>query len=467
MKKIKITDTTLRDAHQSLLATRLKLEDMLPIAKKMDNIGFYSLEVWGGATFDTCMRYLNEDPWERLKKLRQAFPQSKLQMLLRGQNLVGYKHYADDVVDAFVYYAAQNGIDIFRIFDALNDCRNMQRAFAAAKEAGKHVQGTICYTISPVHNLQYYVELAREIEEMGADSLCIKDMAGILTPQAAFELVHALKEEISLPVQIHAHYTSGMAAMTYLKAIEAGADAIDTAVSSMAMGTSQPPTETMIAVLSEMKLDTGLDLSAISEIAAYFRDVRQSYKDFDLTDCTVDINVLRYQIPGGMISNFISQLSQHDALDRLPEVLAEVPQVRKDLGYPPLVTPTSQIIGSQAVLNVLSDERYKNVTNEVKSYLKGLYGRPPGPVNEMLRKKIIGEEEIIDVRPADLLAPQLPHAKKEIALFMEKEEDILSYVIFPQVAEKFLMEKMSKKTRIDYLIAAEGPKRGDLPYYPV
>lgn len=466
-KRVGITDTTLRDGHQSLLATRMRLEHMLPIAEKIDSVGFHSLEVWGGATFDTCMRYLNEDPWERLRRLRKALPRTKLQMLLRGQNLVGYRHYADDLADAFVSHAADDGIDIFRIFDALNDPRNMERTIKAAKKAGAHVQGTISYTTSPVHNLEHYLRLARELEEMGSDSLCIKDMAGILTPAAAFELVKNLKETIAIPVQLHCHYTSGMASMTYLKAIEAGVDVIDTAISSLAMGTSQPATESMVAALAETPYATGLDLAILSEVADYFKDVRKEYGKFDAASATVDVNVLRYQIPGGMISNFVSQLAQQNALDRLPEVLAEVPRVREDFGYPPLVTPSSQIVGTQAVLNVLGGERYKMVTNEVKAYMKGLYGQPPGQVNEEIRRKIIGDEQPITCRPADLLEPQLPKARQEIGHYLETEEDLISYAIFPQVAEKFLEERLSAKTRTDFQIAAQGPLKGDPPYHPI
>ena len=342
-----ITDTTLRDGHQSLLATRMKTKDMLPIAEEMDEIGFYSLEVWGGATFDTCMRFLNEDPWERLKALRKAFKKTKLQMLLRGQNLVGYKHYADDVVEAFVAKAAEHGIDIFRIFDALNDVRNMQKAIEEVKKNKKHVQATISYTLGPIYDLDYYLDLGRKLKELGADSICIKDMAGILAPYAAYDLVKALKKEIGLPIQVHTHYTSGMGSMMYLKAVEAGADVIDTANSALALGTSQPATETMVAVLNEGPYDTGIDLNRLTGLAEYFKKVRKNYAEFDVYKSGVDVNVLRYQVPGGMLSNFITQLSQQNAMDKFEEVLQEVPRVRADLGYPPLVTPSSQIVGSQ------------------------------------------------------------------------------------------------------------------------
>jgi len=464
-KKVKITDTTLRDAHQSLLATRMRVEDMLPIAEKMDQVGFYSMEVWGGATFDSCMRFLNEDPWDRLDALRGMIKNTKLQMLLRGQNLVGYRHYADDVVEEFVKKAIFHGIDILRIFDALNDVRNMAKAMEVAKKEGGHVQATISYTISPVHDLAYYLKLAQTLKDMGADSICIKDMAGIITPTMAFDLVQGLKKEIQLPVQLHCHYTSGMAAMSYLKAVEAGVDVLDCAISSLANSTSQPASETMVAALEHTPYDTGLDLVKLSEIAKYFKKTRKKYQQFDVAEGTVDPNVLRYQIPGGMISNFISQLQQQNALDKLPNVLEEVPRVRADFGFPPLVTPSSQIVGSQAVLNVLVGGRYKMVTNEVKSYMKGLYGQPPAAVDEEVRKKVIGNEETITVRPADLLSPQMDEAKKEIGFYIEKEEDVLSYVLFPQVAKKFMEERLAKKTNVDYgLVGSDGKNP---PYYPV
>ncbi|MFZ5942648.1 MAG: sodium-extruding oxaloacetate decarboxylase subunit alpha [Bacillota bacterium] len=433
-----ITDTTLRDGHQSLLATRMKTKDMLPIAEKMDEMGFYSLEVWGGATFDSCMRFLNENPWERLKALKKVFKKTKLQMLLRGQNLVGYKHYADDVVEAFVAKAAEDGIDIFRIFDALNDVRNMQKAMEEVKKTGKHVQATISYTLGPIYDLQYYLKLGRDLKELGADSICIKDMAGILSPYAAYELVKSLKDEIALPIQMHTHYTSGMGAMMYLKAIEAGADVVDTANSALALGTSQPATETMVAVLNEGGYTTGIDLDQVSTLAEYFKDVRKNYEEFDVYKSGVDVNVLRYQVPGGMLSNFITQLSQANALDKMEDVLKEVPRVREDLGYPPLVTPSSQIVGAQAVLNILAGERYKMVTNEVKNYMRGQYGQAPGKVNEEIRKKIIGDETPITVRPADLIEPQLEAAKKEIGDLAKNMEELLMYILFPQVAKPFL-----------------------------
>lgn len=437
-QRVGITDTTLRDGHQSLLATRMKTKDMLPIAEKMDEMGFHSLEVWGGATFDSCMRFLNENPWKRLKTLRQAFKKTKLQMLLRGQNLVGYKHYADDVVEAFVAKSAEHGIDIFRIFDALNDVRNMQKAIEEVKKNNKHVQATISYTLGPIYDLDYYLKLGKDLKELGADSICIKDMAGILTPYAAFDLVAALKRELKLPIQMHTHYTSGMGSMMYLKAIEAGADVIDTANSALALGTSQPATETMVAVLNDAGYETGVDLAQVASLSEYFKEVRKNYADFDVYKAGVDVNVLRYQVPGGMLSNFISQLTQANAMDKFDAVLQEVPRVREDLGFPPLVTPSSQIVGSQAVLNVLSGERYKMVTNEVKNYMRGLYGQAPGKVNEEIRKKIIGDEKPVTVRPADLIKPQVEEAKKEIGDLAKNTEELLMYILFPQVAKPFL-----------------------------
>lgn len=467
MPKVRITDTTLRDAHQSLLATRMKTEDMLPIAEKMDRVGFHSVEVWGGATFDTCMRYLNEDPWERLDSLKKVFVKTPLQMLLRGQNVLGYKHYADDVVEAFVKKAIEHGIDIIRIFDALNDLRNLEKAMAVAKENGAHVQAALSYTISPVHNIEYYVSKGLELKRMGADSICIKDMAGLLSPVAAQELVKSLKAEVQLPVQLHSHYTSGMAAMTYYKAAEVGVDVIDTCISSLALGTSQPATESMVAAMQGTDFAPDLDLDLLAEIAEYFAEVRKKYSEFDVSANIVDTNVLQYQIPGGMISNFMSQLAQQNALDRLPDVLQEVPRVRKDLGYPPLVTPTSQIVGTQAVLNVLAGERYKMVSSEVKNYVKGFYGQPPVPIDPEIKQLIIGDEEPITVRPADLLEPQLPQAKSEIAPYMEKEEDVLSYVLFPVVAKKFLEERLAGKVKVDFTIAQQGPQAGTVPYHPI
>ncbi|MCL6580544.1 MAG: pyruvate carboxylase subunit B [Firmicutes bacterium] len=452
--KLGITDTTLRDAHQSLLATRLRLEDIIPAVEMMDEVGFHSLEVWGGATFDTCLRFLGEDPWERLRELRRRFKKSRLQMLLRGQNLVGYRHYPDDVVDEFVKRAVENGIDIIRIFDALNDVRNMGRAIAAAKTAGAHVQGTISYTVSPIHDVDSFVATARQLAELGADSICVKDMAGIIAPYDAEVIVRRLKADVGLPVQLHCHYTAGMASMAYLKAAEAGVDVVDTAISSMALGTSQPPTESLVAALAGTPRDTGLDLELLARIAQYWKDVRKKYAAHDV-GTTVDVNVIRYQIPGGMYSNFVSQLAQQKALDRLPDVLAELPRLRKEMGYPPLVTPTSQIVGSQAVLNVLGGERFKLVTSETKAYMKGLYGRPPAPIDEEVRRKVIGDEEPVTCRPADLLEPGLEAARREVGALAESVEDVLSYVLFPQVVQKFLEERLAARTKVDQQVLAD------------
>ncbi|RJQ26216.1 MAG: oxaloacetate decarboxylase subunit alpha [Peptococcaceae bacterium] len=452
-KRIKITDTTLRDGHQSLLATRMKIEHILPILEKLDRVGYHSLEVWGGATFDSCMRFLGEDPWERLQLIRRH-TRNPLQMLLRGQNVVGYKHYADDVLNEFIKKAIANGMDILRIFDALNDVRNMRNAMEATKKEKGHVQATVVYTVSPVHNTEYYVKIAKILEEMGADSICLKDMAGILAPKPAYEIIKAWKASLKIPVQIHCHFTTGMATMAYLRAIDAGVDIIDCAISSMAMQTSQPAVETMCTALKDTSEDPGFDLGLLTEIAEYFSEIRKYYSEFDVASKSIDTNVMTYQIPGGMMSNFISQLSQQNALHRLPEVLAELPRVREEFGYPPLVTPTSQIIGTQAVLNVLIG-RYKMVTNEVKQYMRGYYGQPPTPVSEETRKIIIGGEEPIKVRPADLLEPGLPEARKLAAPYMEKEEDAISVAIFPQIALQFLKERMARKLNLDLDLAGK------------
>lgn len=437
---VKITDTSFRDAHQSLMATRMKTNYMLDIAELMDSIGFHSMEVWGGATFDSCMRFLDEDPWERLRVFRKVLKNTKLQMLLRGQNILGYKHYADDVVEEFVKRSVSNGIDIIRIFDALNDSRNMAKAIEATKKEGAHAQGTLSYTLSPVHDLDHFVRLAKELVDMGADSIAIKDMAGLISPYDAYDLVTKLKT-VGVPIQLHCHYTSGMASMAYLKAIEAGVDVVDTACSPLALGTSQPPTESLVASLQGTPYDTGLDLNKLSEASEYFKEIRNKYYiPLDIA-LGVDTNVLSYQIPGGMISNLSSQLTQQKAAHLLPEVLKEVPRVREDMGYPPLVTPTSQIVGSQAVVNVLLGERYKMVSTEVKNYVKGLYGRPPAPMSEELKKKVLGDAQPTDVRPADLLEPQLEKAAQEIGDLAESPEDVLSYVLFPQVAESFFKRR--------------------------
>ncbi len=441
MPKIEITDVILRDAHQSLIATRMRTEDMLPICDKLDQVGYWSLECWGGATYDACIRFLKEDPWERLRKLREALPNTRTQMLLRGQNLLGYRHYADDVVHAFVLKAAENGIDVFRIFDALNDTRNMRTAIEATVEAGKHAQGAISYTVSPVHDIEGFVAMARELADMGCHSIAIKDMAGLLTPYVTADLVKAIKAEVDLPLQIHSHSTSGLAAMCHLKAIENGAERVDTAISSWSGGTSHPPTESLVAGLRGTGYDTGLDLELLQEIGMYFYEVRKKYHQFESEFTGVDTRVQVNQIPGGMISNLANQLKEQNALDRMQEVMEEIPRVRKDLGYPPLVTPTSQIVGTQAVLNVLTGERYQTITNEVKLYLQGGYGRAPGPVNEELRRKAVGDQEIIDVRPADLIPPELEQLRREIGDLAESDEDVLTYAMFPEIGRQFLEQR--------------------------
>ena len=447
-KKILITDTILRDAHQSQAATRMRIEDMLPACEALDKVGYWSLECWGGATFDSCMRFLNEDPWERLRALRKAMPNTKLQMLLRGQNLLGYKHYADDVVDAFVKKSIENGIDVIRIFDALNDPRNMEAAIKATKKYGGHVEAAISYTESPVHNKEYFVNLSKQLEEMGADTICIKDMANLLLPYDAYELVKALKAEIKVPVHLHTHNTTGTGDMTYLMAIQAGVDIIDTALSPLANGTSQPSTEAIVATLKGTEYDTGIKLEALSDIAAHFRNVAKKLKEAGSLDpkvLNVDPNTLLYQVPGGMLSNLISQLKQANAEDKYYDVLAEIPRVRKDFGYPPLVTPTSQIVGTQAVLNVLSGERYKMITKESKGLLRGEYGKLPGEVNEEVRKKAIGDDTVITCRPADLLEPELEKYRQEAGDLAKCDEDVLSLALFPQVAKKFLEAKYAPK----------------------
>ncbi|HHW49275.1 MAG TPA: oxaloacetate decarboxylase subunit alpha [Clostridiaceae bacterium] len=452
MARVRITETVLRDAHQSLIATRMKFEDMLPVLEKLDKVGYASLECWGGATFDSCLRFLNEDPWERLRKIRSAVKNTKLQMLLRGQNLLGYKHYADDVVEYFVQKAIANGIDIIRIFDALNDTRNIETAIRACKKEGGHAQGAVCYTISPVHDLEHFVKIAKQLVEMGADSICIKDMAGLLLPYEAYKLVKALKENIKIPVQLHTHYTSGVASMTYLKAIEAGCDIVDCAISPLSMGTSQPPTEPLVATLKGTEYDTGLDLGLLSEIADYFRPIKEKYLESGLLDVKVmgvDVNALIYQVPGGMLSNLVSQLKQANQVEKFEEVLKEVPKVREDFGYPPLVTPTSQIVGTQAVLNVITGERYKMVPKESKALVKGEYGRTPAPIPKEITEKILNGEEPITCRPADLIEPELDKIKEKMKEYMEQDEDVLSYALFPQVAENFFKYRQAQKYKIE------------------
>ncbi|SCZ01433.1 oxaloacetate decarboxylase subunit alpha [Alkaliphilus peptidifermentans] len=460
-QKIKITETVLRDAHQSLLATRMTTEEMLPIVEKLDQVGYHSLEMWGGATFDSCLRFLNEDPWERLRKIKGIVKNTKLQMLLRGQNLLGYKHYSDDVVTEFVKKSIYNGIDIIRIFDALNDTRNLETALRVTNQEGGHAQCAISYTISPIHNIKYYVDKAKEMESMGANSICIKDMSGILTPYVAYDLVKEMKQVISVPIQLHSHYSSGIASMTYLKAIEAGVDVVDTAISPMAMGTSQPPTEPLVATLQGTPYDTGMDLEALNEITEYYKPLRDKYLDKKLIDpkvMGVDINTLVYQVPGGMLSNLISQLKQQNKMDKLDEVLAEVPRVREDLGYPPLVTPMSQMVGTQAVFNVIIGERYKMVPKEIKDYVKGLYGQTTTPIAVDIKEKIIGKDEIITCRPADLIEPQLDKLKLEMKEYLEQEEDVLSYALFPQVAMTFFKERWSQKYKIETTLYNETEK---------
>lgn len=440
-KKIQMMETVLRDGQQSLIATRMSTADMLPILKTMDQAGYHSLEMWGGATFDACLRFLNEDPWERLRMIRSQVKQTKLQMLLRGQNLLGYKNYADDVVKEFVEKSIKNGIDSIRVFDALNDVRNLQTAIVTAKEAGGHCQTAISYTTSEIHTIDYFVRLAKEMVDTGADSLCIKDMAGVLTPQTGYKLISRIKDAVPLPLEVHTHATSGIAEMTYLKAVEAGADIIDTAISSFAGGTSQPATESMALVLEEMGYETGLDMKKVTKIAEYFNPIRDRFREEGMLNPKVkDIEpkTLIYQVPGGMLSNLLSQLTEQGLQERYEEVLAEVPKVRADLGFPPLVTPLSQMVGTQALMNVLSGERYKLVPTEIKEYVRGLYGRPPAPIAEAIQQTIIGDEQVIQERPADLLAPQLSLLKKEISEYAKSPEDLLSYALFPQQAKDFL-----------------------------
>lgn len=451
-KQIKICDCTLRDGQQSLIATRMRIEDMLPILNKMDEIGFSAVEVWGGATFDSCLRYLKEDPWERLRKFRSAFKNTKLQMLLRGQNILGYKNYPDDVVESFVRKSIENGIDNIRIFDALNDVRNLKTAVNACKKENGHAQLAISYTLSEVHTLDYYVKLAKDLESLGADSICVKDMAGLLLPQPAFELVSALKENVKVPIEIHSHYTSGVAAMTYMKAIEAGADIIDTDMSPLSMGTAQPATEVMVAALKGTQYDTGLDDGKLKEISDYFKPIREQALESGLLSpkmLAVDIATLLYQVPGGMLSNLVSQLKNANAEDKYDEVLKEIPRVRADLGFPPLVTPSSQIVGTQAVLNVLMGERYKMVPKETKDIVRGMYGKTPVPISDEIKTKIIGDEKPITCRPADLLEPQLAKIESEMKDYKEKDEDVLSYALFPQQAMDYFKFRQAQKFGID------------------
>ncbi|HZJ57894.1 MAG TPA: oxaloacetate decarboxylase subunit alpha [Clostridia bacterium] len=452
MAKVKITDTILRDAHQSQAATRMRLDEMLPIADKLDRVGYHSLEVWGGATFDSCLRFLKEDPWERLRTIRKAIPNTKLQMLLRGQNLLGYKHYADDVVDEFVKKSIDNGIDIIRIFDALNDVRNMEQAIKSTKKYKGHVQAALCYTTSPVHTIDYFVDLAKRLENLGADTICIKDMANLLLPYKAYELVTKLKNTLKVPIQLHTHNTTGTGDMVYLKAIEAGVDVVDTALSPLGNGTSQPATEPLVATLQETQWDTGLDLNLLNEIADHFKVVANRLLEDGFLNpkvLSIDINTLIYQVPGGMLSNLLSQLKQQNAEDKFEEVLKEVPRVREDFGFPPLVTPTSQIVGTQAVLNILTGERYKMITNESKGLIRGEYGQLPGEVSDDIRKLIIGDAAVITHRPADDIPPELDKYRDEIKEYLEQEEDVLSYASFPQVSMEYFKYRQAQKYNID------------------
>ena len=450
MSRLGITDVILRDAHQSLLATRMRIEDMLPIAPKLDQVGFWSLESWGGATFDACIRYLGEDPWERIRLLKQAMPNTPQQMLFRGQNILGYRHYADDVVEKFVERAAINGVDVFRIFDAMNDMRNLQAAIKATLATGKHAQGTISYTVSPVHTIDLWVDMSKQIEDMGAHSICIKDMAGLLKPYVAYELISRLKASLDIPVHMQCHATTGMSTTTYLKAIEAGIDNVDTAISSMSMTYGHSATESLVAMLEDTEYDTGLDLTLLEEIAAYFREVRKKYAAFEGGLRGVDSRILVAQVPGGMLTNLENQLREQQATDKLDEVLAEIPKVRQELGYIPLVTPTSQIVGTQAVINVLMGERYKTITHETAGVLKGEYGATPAPLDEALQQRVLDGAEPITCRPADLLAPEVDSLTKELSEKAQQQnirladqviDDVLTYALFPQVGLKFLANR--------------------------
>ena len=464
-KPLKITETVLRDAHQSLIATRMTTEQMLPIIPKMDKVGFNAVECWGGATFDACLRFLKEDPWDRLRKLRDGFKNTKLQMLFRGQNILGYRPYADDVVEYFVQKSIANGIDIIRIFDCLNDIRNLQTAVTACNKEKGHAQVALSYTLGDAYTLDYWMEMAKRVEDMGADSLCIKDMAGLLVPAKATELVQALKDSTSLPVELHTHYTSGVASMTYMKAVEAGVDIIDTAMSPFALGTSQPATEVMVEAFKNTPYDTGLDLNLLSEIADYFRPLREEALASGLMNpkvLGVNINTLRYQVPGGMLSNLISQLKEQGKEDKYEEVLAEVPRVRKDLGECPLVTPSSQIVGTQAVLNVLQGERYKMMTKESKKILRGEFGQTVKPFNKEVQKKAIGDEKPITCRPADLIPDELDTLREECKQWIQQDEDVLTYALFPQVAVDFFKLREAKKTKVDATLVNKEDKA-----YPV
>lgn len=463
MAKVHVTDLVLRDGHQSLIATRMRTDDMLPICGKLDQVGFWSLEAWGGATFDACVRFLKEDPWERLARLRKALPNTRIQMLLRGQNLLGYRHYADDVVRAFVRKAADNGIDIFRVFDAMNDIRNMRVSIESVKKTGKHAQGAICYTVSPVHDIDYFVSLAKELAGMGVDSIAIKDMAGLLTPYAAYDLVKAIKAATHLPVNTHSHATAGLSSLVHLKAVEAGADIIDGCNSAFSEGASHATTESLVAALQGTQYDTGLSLPLLQEIAVYFREVRKKYWQFESDYNGVDTRILTSQVPGGMISNLVNQLKEQGALNRLDAVMLEIPHVREDLGYPPLVTPTSQIVGTQAVLNVLTGGRYKSVTNEVKNYLLGRYGKAPGVVNEEVKKMAVGNQDVITCRPADLIAEELDKLHGEIEELARSDEDVLTYAMFPDLGRTFLQERTAGSLTPEPLLPVEAKNAAACP----
>lgn len=450
MSKLKITETALRDGHQSLIATRLKTDEIIPILETMDKVGYHSMEVWGGATFDSCIRFLNEDPWERLRLIRKHVKNTKLQMLLRGQNLLGYRNYADDTVDRFIELSIKNGIDIIRVFDALNDVRNIEASMKAIKKYNGHCQCAISYTTSPIHTTEYYLDLVKTMEGMGADSICIKDMAGVLTPYNAYDLVKRMKNVTKLPIELHTHCTSGIADMIYMKAVEAGVDIIDTAISPFSGGTSQPPTESLAVTFAEMDRNPGLDMDALLKVAEYFKPIRDKYMSEGILNPKVlltDPQTLKYQVPGGMLSNLLSQMQQQGAADKYEDVLNEVPRVRKDLGYPPLVTPMSQMVGTQALFNVLTGERYKLVPKEIKDYVRGQYGKAPAKIDPEIQRKIIGDEEVITVRPADLLEPEFEAMKKEAGELAKSDEDVLAYALFPQVAPKFLEQKYNKNVK--------------------
>jgi pyruvate carboxylase subunit B len=466
MSKIHITELVLRDGHQSMIATRMRTEDMLPICKRMDAIGFWSIEAWGGATFDACVRFLKEDPWERLAKLRRALPNSQINMLLRGQNLLGYRHYSDDVVQAFVKQAVNGGVDVFRIFDAMNDIRNMREAILAVKKLKKHAIGTISYTTSPVHDIAYFVSMAKQLEEMGADSIGIKDMAGILTPTIAGDLVKAINAAVKLSIHVHSHATSGFANIALMKAIENGASIIDTCNSSFGEGASHPSTESMVAALKGTQYDTGLDLVKLQEITAYFREIRKKYWQYESDFTGVDTRVLINQVPGGMISNLSNQLKEQNAIDKMDAVLAEIPRVREDLGFPPLVTPTSQIVGTQAVLNVMTGERYKSITNEVKNYFLGQYGQSPSAVNEKIKKLAIGDAGVITCRPADLLEPEMPRLISETERIAQSDEDVLTYAMFPDIGQTFLQERNAGSLKPEPLLTKESVNTAAARYAP-